>query len=92
MATVFELRNLYKAFGENVIYEDMNLQIQEGETFTIIGGSGMGKSVCLTLMIGLLPYEGGHVLFKGKEVGDMDARSCASCGDTVDGVPGRRLV
>jgi phospholipid/cholesterol/gamma-HCH transport system ATP-binding protein len=72
MATVFELRNLYKAFGDNVIYEDMNLQIEEGETFTIIGGSGMGKSVCLKLMIGLLPYEGGHILFKGKEVGDMD--------------------
>jgi phospholipid/cholesterol/gamma-HCH transport system ATP-binding protein len=72
MGTVFELRNLYKAFGDNVIYEDMNLQIEEGETFSIIGGSGMGKSVCLKLMIGLLPYEAGHVLFKGKEVGDMD--------------------
>lgn len=72
MTTVFELRNLYKAFGENVIYEDMNLQVEEGETFTIIGGSGMGKSVCLKLMIGLLPYEAGHVLFRGKEVGEMD--------------------
>jgi len=72
MTTVFELRNLFKAFGENVIYEDMNLKIEQGETFTIIGGSGMGKSVCLKLMIGLLPYEGGHVLFKGKEVGDMN--------------------
>ena len=72
MATVFELKNLNKAFGENVIYEDMNLQIEEGETFSIIGGSGMGKSVCLKLMIGLLPYEAGHVLFKGQEVGEMD--------------------
>jgi len=72
MTTVFELRNLYKAFGTNVIYEDMNLKIEQGETFTIIGGSGMGKSVCLKLMIGLMPYEGGHVLFKGKEVGDMN--------------------
>lgn len=72
MTTVFELKNLYKAFGENVIYEDMNLQVEAGETFTIIGGSGMGKSVCLKLMIGLLPYEAGHVLFKGQEVGDMD--------------------
>ncbi len=72
MAVVFELKNLYKAFGENVIYEDMNLQVEEGETFTIIGGSGMGKSVCLKLMIGLLPYEKGHVLFKGKEVGEMN--------------------
>jgi len=72
MTAVFELKNLYKAFGNNVIYEDMNLAVEAGETFTIIGGSGMGKSVCLKLMIGLLPYERGHVLFKGKEVGDMD--------------------
>lgn len=72
MTAVFELKNLYKAFGANVIYEDMNLQVEEGETFSIIGGSGMGKSVCLKLMIGLLPYEKGHVLFKGQEVGDMD--------------------
>src|SRR5688572_28784425 len=72
MTVIFELRNLNKRFGENVIYEDMNLQIEAGETYTIIGGSGMGKSVCLKLMIGLLPYEGGHVLFKGQEVGDMD--------------------
>jgi phospholipid/cholesterol/gamma-HCH transport system ATP-binding protein len=64
----------------------MNLKIEEGETFTIIGGSGMGKSVCLKLMIGLLPYEGGHVLFKGKEVGDMNReqlrelrRTCRWC-------------
>ena len=72
MTVVFELKNLNKRFGDNVIYEDMNLEIEEGETFAIIGGSGMGKSVCLKLMIGLLPYEGGHVRFKGKEVGDMN--------------------
>jgi phospholipid/cholesterol/gamma-HCH transport system ATP-binding protein len=72
MTTVFELRDLHKRFGDNVIYDGMNLQIEQGETFTIIGGSGMGKSVCLKLMIGLLPYEGGHVLFKGQEVGDMN--------------------
>ena len=72
MTAVFELRNLYKAFGANVIYEDMNLEVEQGETFTIIGGSGMGKSVCLKLMIGLLPYEKGHILFKGQEVGDMN--------------------
>ncbi len=72
MSVVFELKNLHKRFGDNVIYEDMNLEVEEGETFTIIGGSGMGKSVCLKLMIGLLPYEAGHVLFKGQEVGDMN--------------------
>lgn len=73
MAPIIELRNVYKRFGDNVIYEDMSFSVEAGETFTIIGGSGMGKSVCLKLMIGLLPYEAGHVLFRGREVGDMEA-------------------
>src|SRR5690606_2163715 len=73
MAPIIELRNVYKRFGDNIIYEDMSFSVEAGETFTIIGGSGMGKSVCLKLMIGLLPYDSGHVLYRGKEVGDMDA-------------------
>ncbi|MDC0719584.1 ABC transporter ATP-binding protein [Nannocystis bainbridge] len=75
MAPIIELRNVYKRFGDNVIYEDMSFAVEAGETFTIIGGSGMGKSVCLKLMIGLLPYEAGHVLYRGKEVGEMDAEN-----------------
>ncbi|MCY1062892.1 ATP-binding cassette domain-containing protein [Nannocystis sp. SCPEA4] len=73
MAPIIELRNVYKRFGDNIIYEDMSFEVEAGETFTIIGGSGMGKSVCLKLMIGLLPYDSGNVLYRGKEVGDMDA-------------------
>ncbi|PCC66634.1 phospholipid/cholesterol/gamma-HCH transport system ATP-binding protein [Nannocystis exedens] len=73
MAPIIELRNVYKRFGDNIIYEDMSFGVEAGETFTIIGGSGMGKSVCLKLMIGLLPYDAGHVLYRGKEVGDMNA-------------------
>lgn len=73
MAPIIELRNVYKRFGDNIIYEDMSFAVEAGETFTIIGGSGMGKSVCLKLMIGLLPYDGGHITFRGQEVGDMGA-------------------
>jgi len=73
MAPIIELKQVYKRFGDNVIYEDMSFEIQAGETFTIIGGSGMGKSVCLKLMIGLLPYDSGSITFQGHEVGDMGA-------------------
>lgn len=71
MTAVIELKHVFKRFGDNIIYEDMSFAVEAGETFTIIGGSGMGKSVCLKLMIGLLPYDAGNVLFRGKEVGEM---------------------
>lgn len=72
-APLIEFKGVYKAFGSNVIYEDMNLAIEEGETLTIIGGSGQGKSVCLKLMIGLLRCDEGAITFRGQRVDDMDA-------------------
>lgn len=73
MAPIIELKHVSKRFGDNIIYEDMGFAVEPGETFTIIGGSGMGKSVCLKFIIGLLSYDEGSVTFKGQEVGDMNA-------------------
>jgi len=72
MVAIIELRGINKAFGENVIYRDMNLSIQEGETLTVIGGSGQGKSVCLKLITGLLSADDGQVLVRGQEVSELD--------------------
>lgn len=68
---VFELIEVSKAFGHNVIYEHMNLEVRQGETLTILGGSGTGKSVCLKMMIGLLHIDSGQILYHGQNVGDM---------------------
>ncbi|MEE9382157.1 MAG: ATP-binding cassette domain-containing protein [Nannocystaceae bacterium] len=70
---VFDLRGVAKAFGENVVYRGMDLTVRRGETVTVIGGSGTGKSVCLKLMIGLMSADAGEVRFKGQDVGEMDA-------------------
>ncbi|NJK32672.1 MAG: ATP-binding cassette domain-containing protein [Deltaproteobacteria bacterium] len=51
----------------------MNLDVRLGETLTIIGGSGQGKSVCLKLMIGLLRPDAGRVLYYGNDVAEMNA-------------------
>jgi len=71
--TVIQFDQVDKAFGSNVIYKGMDLDIRLGETLTIIGGSGEGKSVCLKLMIGLLHANAGRVLYYGEDVGEMDA-------------------
>ena len=65
---VIELRQLRKGFAGRPVLEGLDLRIQRGETFTILGGSGSGKSVCLKHMIGLLRADGGEVHVLGQEV------------------------
>ncbi|MCX4244690.1 ABC transporter ATP-binding protein [Paraliomyxa miuraensis] len=68
---IIDFRGVTKRFGEHVVYERMSLSVLPGETLTIIGGSGGGKSVCLKMMIGLLVPDEGQVLFHGTSVPDM---------------------
>ncbi len=69
---VIEFVGVSKAFGENSVYENMNLTVRPGETLTIIGGSGQGKSVCLKMMIGLLRVDAGVVRVAGEDVAGLD--------------------
>ncbi len=70
---IIEFRGVTKSFGDNTVYKDMDLTVRRGETLTIIGGSGLGKSVCLKMMIGLLQADAGQVLVRGKVVGEQKA-------------------
>lgn len=57
-----------KAFGPKVIYAGLDLVVHKGETITVLGPSGSGKSVMLKMLIGLLEADGGRILFQGKDV------------------------
>ncbi|PIR16326.1 MAG: ABC transporter ATP-binding protein [Deltaproteobacteria bacterium CG11_big_fil_rev_8_21_14_0_20_49_13] len=72
MTPIISFKKLYKAFGKNQVLEDLSLDIIEGETTTIIGGSGSGKSVLLKLLLGVIPPDSGHVYFRGKDITKMD--------------------
>jgi phospholipid/cholesterol/gamma-HCH transport system ATP-binding protein len=65
---LIEFRGVKKAFGRKVVYRDLNLEINEGEVITIIGGSGQGKSVMLKMLIGLLQIDGGSISFDGQMI------------------------
>ena len=69
---IIEFRGVQKAFDDNIIYKDLTLNVYPGETLTIIGGSGVGKSVMLKLLIGLLPYDDGQVRVFGDEVSELN--------------------
>jgi phospholipid/cholesterol/gamma-HCH transport system ATP-binding protein len=63
-----------KAFGPKVIFEDCTLDVYPGETMTIIGGSGTGKSVLLKMLTGLLHADGGSIQAFGQEVTKLNER------------------
>jgi phospholipid/cholesterol/gamma-HCH transport system ATP-binding protein len=71
MEAFIKFEHISKAFEKNVIYEDLNLDIIKGETITIIGGSGTGKSVMLKLLLGLMKPDKGAIFFDGKDVVKM---------------------
>jgi phospholipid/cholesterol/gamma-HCH transport system ATP-binding protein len=68
---IIEFKKVRKAFGPKVIYDGLDLTIRAGESLTIIGGSGVGKSVMLKMLIGLLKVDSGAVLFHGQDITKM---------------------
>jgi len=65
---LIELAGVEKSFGRLQVLRGVDLAIRPGETFTILGGSGSGKSVCLKHMIGLLRADRGAVRVFGEEI------------------------
>ena len=61
------VRGLTKRFGQQVIFENLDLDVVRGEILGIAGGSGTGKSVLLRSILGLLPFEAGTVEVLGKD-------------------------
>jgi phospholipid/cholesterol/gamma-HCH transport system ATP-binding protein len=61
-----------KSFGPKKVFTDVNLEILRGETLTVLGASGGGKSVLLKMLIGLLTTDSGQILFDGRDVTKMD--------------------
>ncbi len=65
---IIRFRHVEKAFGDKVVYRDLNLEVYEGETLVVMGGSGVGKSVMLKMLIGLLEADRGSIRFRDREV------------------------
>jgi iron(III) transport system ATP-binding protein len=63
-----ELRHLHRRFHDAVAVHDLSLTIGRGEFFTFLGPSGCGKTTTLRMIAGLLPPDGGEILFDGRSV------------------------
>ena len=56
-----EFQHVYKAFGSNVVLNDVSFDVMPGETVCILGRSGVGKSVSLQMIMGFLKPDSGSI-------------------------------
>ncbi len=71
---MIEIQSLHKAFGAKRVLNGVDLTIQAGETFCIIGKSGCGKSVMLKHLVGLLTPDQGTVSVDGKRIDQLSKK------------------
>jgi len=71
---LIELEDVHKSFGSNHVLRGVDLEIARGEIFTLLGGSGSGKSVMLKHMVGLLRPDAGRIRIDGRDAADLAER------------------
>ena len=74
MGIGISVEGLTKSFGSQRIWEDVTLEIPEGEVSVLLGPSGTGKSVFLKSLIGLLRPERGSILVDGTDITECSAK------------------
>jgi phospholipid/cholesterol/gamma-HCH transport system ATP-binding protein len=68
---VLAIRDVHKSFGSQHVLDGINLAVVRGETLTVLGRSGTGKSVLLKLIIGLEEMDGGSISIQGREIAGL---------------------
>jgi ABC-type transport system involved in resistance to organic solvents, ATPase component len=69
---MISVQDLWKSFGDNHVLTGINLDVEEGRTVVILGGSGSGKTVLMKHMIGLLKPDRGKVFVDGEDIVPLD--------------------
>lgn len=71
MKNIMTLKNISKRFGENIIFDKFNLDIEEGKSIAIVGKSGSGKSTLLNIISLIEPIDEGEIIFENKDVSNL---------------------
>src|ERR1700677_493597 len=69
---MISFRHVKKSFGDKDVLKDVSFDVQDGEVFFIIGQSGVGKSVLIKHLVGLLYPDGGEIWLDGEEISRFD--------------------
>lgn len=66
---LLEVKNLYFNYQtDKPLFQNLNLNVDEGQIIALVGESGCGKSTLLSLIYGLIDWQGGEILFEGEKL------------------------
>ena len=65
---LLEIRNLETSYGASQVLFDFSMEIPEGETATLLGRNGMGKTTTVRSILGLTRARGGAISFRGRRI------------------------
>ena len=65
---MLEIKNIYKSFGEQKVLEGLNMSIEQGKIYTMIGGNGTGKTTLFNLITGFLQADKGEIWYNNKRL------------------------
>jgi len=69
--TLVEVQGLVNRFGRQTVHQNLDMRVEAGEVFGIVGGSGSGKSVLLRTILGLQRPRAGKVLLAGQDLSQL---------------------
>lgn len=80
MAELLHLEKLWAGYGEAVVLEDIALTLNEGDSLSLLGRNGMGKTTLLSTLMGAASYRSGVMRFAGQDLSRVAAHARAHMG------------
>jgi len=80
MAELLRLDNVWAGYGEAVVLEGISFTLQEGDSLSLLGRNGMGKTTLLSTLMGAANYKSGAMHWAGKDLNQVPAHARAHLG------------
>jgi iron(III) transport system ATP-binding protein len=70
-SSMLKLENISKSFDGRTVLHDINAEFNDGEIISVLGPSGCGKTTLLNLILGIIPADGGKIVFDGTDMTEV---------------------
>ena len=90
MTSLLDVRRLSVSYGGLRAVDGVSLEVRQGEIVSIIGMNGAGKTSILNAVSGMVPADGGEILFEGESIGGLPAHAIVARG--IVQVPEGRMI